>query len=109
MRSRNSESLLLLPLLPIFFVGAFPMFVLSFLGFAGLGILGVLLICVGLADGLDANGTFNEQVIVHGYGRQSERDTQATDLHSRIRFATVVNLTGAALIAASLLGFVYFG
>ena len=109
MRSRESESLLLLPLLPIFLVGLPPMLLLSFLGFAGLVILGVLLICVGLSGGLDANNDFNQQVIVHGYARRSERAIQSSNLHSAIRFATVMNATGAGLVAAGLVGFFCFG
>jgi hypothetical protein len=106
---RQSEILLLLPLLPIFFLGAFPMLLLAFLGFAGLGILGILMICVGLADRLDANGDFNRQVIVHGYARRSERAVHASNLHSEIRFATVMNVTGVGLIIAALFGFFCFG
>ena len=109
MRSRESESLLLLPLLPIFLVGLPPMLLLSFLGFAGLVILGVLLICVGLSGGLDASNDFNEQVIVHGYARRSERAVQSSTLHSAMRFATVMNATGAGLIVAGLVGFFCFG
>ena len=71
MRPRESETLLLLPLLPIFVIGVPPMLLLSFLGFAGLVILGVLLICVGLSDGLDAKSDFNQEVIVRGYARGS--------------------------------------
>ena len=109
MRSRESESFLLLPLLPIFLIGLPPMLLLSFLGYAGLVILGVLLICVGLSGGLDANNDFNEQVIVHGYARRSERTIQASNLHSAMRFATVMNATGAGLIVAGLVGFFCFG
>jgi hypothetical protein len=109
MRPRESETLLLLPLLPIFVVGVPPMLLLSFLGFAGLVILGVLLICVGLSDGLDANSNFNQEVIVHGYARRSERSIQASNLHSAIRFATVMNATGAGLIVVGLFGFFCFG
>jgi len=109
MRSRRSESLLLLPLLPIFLVGMPPMLLLSFLGFAGLVILGVLLICVGLSGGLDANSDFNEQVIVHGYARRSERGIQASNLHSAIRFATLMDVTGAGLIVVGLVGFFCYG
>jgi hypothetical protein len=109
MRSRESESLLLLPLLPIFLIGVPPMLLLSFLGFAGLVILGVLLICVGLSDGLEANSNFNQEVIVHGYARRSERGIQASNLHSAIRFATVMHVTGAGLIIAGLFGFFYLG
>ena len=104
MRSREPQTLLLLPLLPIFFLGAFPMLLLAFLGFAGLVILGVLSICVGLADGLDANRNFNRQVIVDGYARGSERAIHASNLHSAIRFATMMSVAGAGLIIAGLLG-----
>lgn len=109
MRSRASESLLVLPLLPIFLVGLPPMLLLSFLGFAGLVILGVLLICVGLSGGLDANNAFNEEVIVHGYARRSERAAQTSNLHSAIRFGTAMTAIGAGLIAAGLVGFFCFG
>jgi len=109
MRSRRSESLLLLPLLPIFLVGMPPMLLLSFLGFAGLVILGLLLICVGLSGGLDANSDFNEQVIVHGYARHSERGIQASNLHSAIRFAALMDVTGAGLIVVGLVGFFCYG
>lgn len=108
MRSRGHETLLVLPLLPIFLVGVPPMLLLSFLGFAGLVILGVLLICVGLADGLEANSDFNQQVIVHGYARRSERGIQASNLHSAVRFATLMDVTGAGLIVAGLAGFFLF-
>ncbi len=108
MRSRESETLLLLPLLPIFIIGVPPMLLLSFLGFAGLVILGVLLICVGLSDGLEAKSNFNQQIIVHGYARRSERTVQASNLHSAIRFATLLDVAGAGMIIAGLLGFFYF-
>src|SRR3954464_1428088 len=87
MRTRNSETLLLLPLLPIFFVGIFPMLLFGLLGFLGISLLGVLLICVGLSDGLNANSNFNQQIIVHGYANPTNRFRQATDLHSAVRFA----------------------
>ena len=98
----------MLPLLPIFLIGAPPMLLMSFLGFAGLVILGVLLICVGLADGLEANSDFNQQIIVHGYARRSERAIQTSNLHSAIRLATILDVTGAGLIAAGLFGSFYF-
>jgi hypothetical protein len=108
MRPRESEKLLLLPLLPIFLIGMPPMLLLAFLGFAGLVILGVLSICVGLSDGLDANSNFNQQVIVHGYARRSERAVHASNLHSAIRFATIMNVAGVGLIIAGSFGFFYF-
>src|SRR5712664_2210691 len=104
MRSREPDTLLLLPLLPIFLVGVPPMLLLSFLGFAGLVILGVLLICVGLAYGLEANSNFNQQIIVHGYARRSERTVQASKLHSDIRFATLMDVAGVGFIVAGIVG-----
>ena len=84
------------------------MLLLTFLGFAGLVILGVLMICVGLADGLEASSNFNQQVIVHGYARRSERAIQASNRYSAIRFATLMDVAGAGLIAAGLVGFFCF-
>ena len=104
---RQSEILLLVPLLPIFLLGMFPMLLFVFLGFAGLGIAGILVVCIGLSDGLHANSDFNRQVIVHGYARPSERAVHASSLHSAIRFATIMKATGAGLIAAGLLGSFY--
>ena len=109
MQSRESENLLLLPLLPIFFVGAFPMLLFTLLGSAGVILFGILIICVGLSDGLNAHCNFSEQVIVHGYARRSERTVHATDLHSAVRFALLVDAAGAALVAAGLIGFFFFG
>jgi hypothetical protein len=109
MRSRGSESLLLVPLLPIFFVGAFPMLLLSLLGFGGLVIFGILMICVGFTDALEANSAFNEQVIVHGYTRPSERAMQRTDLRAEIHFAILMIVVGAGMAVAGLGGFFYFG
>ena len=106
---RQSEALLLLPLLPIFFLGLFWMLPLAFLGFAGLGVLGILMVCVGLSDGLHANNDFNRQVIVHGYARGSERAVHASNLHSANRFASIIRVTGAGLIVVGLFGFFYFG
>jgi hypothetical protein len=77
--------------------------------FPGIMILGVLLICVGLTERLEANSDFNQQIIVHGYARQSERNLQASNLHSAIRFATLVDLAGAGLITVGVLGFYYLG
>src|ERR1700716_4421979 len=109
MRSRESETLLLLPLLPIFFLGIFPVLLFAFLGFVGLVILGVLLICVGLTDALSANSDFNRQVIVHGYTRRSERTVQASNLHSAVRFATLMGVAVAGLMVAGIFGFLSFG
>ncbi|WP_354067080.1 hypothetical protein [Bradyrhizobium sp. OAE829] len=99
----------MLPLLPIFLIGVPPILLFTLLGFAGFVILGVLLICVGLTERLEANSDFNQQIIVHGYARRSERMIQASNLHSAIRFATIIDLAGAGLIVVGLLGFFYLG
>ena len=106
---RQSDALLVLPLLPIFLVGLFPMLMFALLGFAGLCLLGILLICAGLSDALDAHNDFNQHVIVEGYARRSEQAIHASNLHSAIRSATALRLAGAALLALSLLGLFYFG
>src|SRR5436305_8167602 len=104
MRARNSETLLLLPLLPIFFVGIFPMLLFGLLGFLGISLFGILLICVGMSDGLNANSNFNQQIIVHGYANRADRPNQAM-MHSAVRFALLVDMIGAALVAVGLCGF----
>ena len=109
MRARESDSILLFPLLPIFLVGMFPVLMMALLGFAGLGVLGILLICAGLSDALDAHNDFNQHIIVEGYARRSEQAIHASNLHSAIRSAIALRLAGAALLAASLLGLFYFG
>jgi len=106
---RQSETLLLVPLLPIFLLGMFPMLLIGLLGFFGLIIFGVLLVCVGLTLGLEAHSEFNEEVIVHGYARGSERATQASRLHAAIRSAAVLEVTGLALIVAGVTGLLYAG
>ena len=83
----SSKSIIVLPLLPIFLIGVFPMLLISLLGPAGLVILGILVASAGLTDILDANSTFSEQIIVHGYAKGSERTGQRTALRSEIRFA----------------------
>ena len=104
MRTRGSESFIVLPLLPIFLIGLFPMLLLSLLGPAGLIILGILVASAGLTDILDANGTFSEQIIVHGYARGSERTGQRTALRSEMRFASVMIAAGAGLAVAGIGG-----
>ena len=100
MRTRSSESLVVLPLLPVFLIGVFPMLLLSLFGPAGLIILGILIACAGLTDILDANTEFSEQVIVHGYARGSERAGQRTALRAEMRFAALMIAGGAALAIA---------
>ena len=104
MRTRGSESLIVLPLLPIFLIGVFPMLLLSLLGPAGLIILGILVASAGLTDILDASGTFSEQIIVHGYARGTERAGQRTALRSEMRFASVMIAAGAGLAVAGIGG-----
>ena len=106
MRTQGSESFIVLPLLPIFLIGVFPMLLLSLLGPAGLIILGILVASAGLTDILDASGTFSEQVIVHGYARGSERTGQRTALRSEMRFASVMIAAGAGLAGAGIGGLV---
>src|SRR3954447_25141033 len=108
MQTRNSETLLVLPLLPIFFVGIFPMLLFGLLGFLGSSLFGILLICVGLSDGLNANSNFNRQIIVDGYANRAKRSMQPMDLHSAVRFALIVDMVGAALVAVGVCGFFYF-
>jgi hypothetical protein len=105
---RQSETLLLPLLLPIFLIGMLPMLVFALVGLAGVGILGILVVCVGLSDGLHANSDFNRQIIVHGYARGSERANHASNLRSAGRFATVMKAMGAGLIVVGLFGFFNF-
>jgi hypothetical protein len=105
----KSEALLVLPLLPIFLVGMFPMLIFALLGFAGLALLGILLICAGLSDALDANSNFNQHIIVEGYARRSEQAIHASNLHSAIRSAAAMRIAGVALIVASICGLLYSG
>jgi hypothetical protein len=101
---RQSETLLILPLLPIFFLGMFPALLFAFLGFGGLGLFGLLLISVGLADGLQANCDFNREVIVQGYTRPSERAVHASNLHAVFRSTVILQVVGAGLIIVALIG-----
>ena len=109
MRSRPSETLLLLPLLPVFVVGIFPMLLFGLLGFLGISLFGILLICVGLADGLSANSNFNQQGIVHGLADRDHRSMHSGDLSSATRFALMVDVVGAALVAVGVGGVFWFG
>ncbi|MES5488950.1 hypothetical protein QMZ05_39935 [Bradyrhizobium sp. INPA03-11B] len=106
---RQSETLLLVPLLPIFLLGMFPMLLIGLLGFFGLIIFGILLVCVGLTLGLEAHGEFNEEIIVHGFARGSERATQLSHLHAATRSAALLDLAGIALVIAGILGFFWAG
>ena len=63
------------------------------------------MICVGVTDALEANSSFSEQVIVHGYTRQSERAVQRTNLRSEIHFAFLMIVAGIGMAGAGLCGF----
>ncbi|HTO62210.1 MAG TPA: hypothetical protein VMM15_13255 [Bradyrhizobium sp.] len=104
---RQSETLLVLMLLPIFFLGIFPMMLMALLGFLGLCILGVLMICVGLADGLTEDCDFNRELIVGGFTRPSERAAQASRLSSARRLATWSAVAGAGMVIAGVAGALY--
>jgi hypothetical protein len=106
---RQSETLLLVPLLPIFLIGMFPILLFGLLGFFGLGIFGVLVVSVGLTSALEAHSHFTEDIITHGYGRSSERAVQVTDLQTATRFAVLLDVVGIALILASAVSLIYFG
>jgi hypothetical protein len=106
---RQSETLLLVPLLPIFLLGMFPMFLIGLLGFFGLAIFGVLVICVGLASSNEAHDNFNHDVIVHGYARGSERAAQASNMHTATRLALRLEAVGAAMVITAAIGLCYAG
>ena len=95
---KRSEAILLLPLLPIFLVGMFPMLLIGMLGSAGLVIFGILLIRVALAGTLEAHGDFNQEVIAHGYASGPERAAQASEMQAATRMAVLLHLWGAAMI-----------
>jgi nitrate reductase NapE component len=106
---KRSETLLLLPLLPIFLIGMFPMLLIGMLGSAGLIIFGILLIRVALAGNMEAHGDFNQEVIVHGYARGPERAAQASDLQAAARMAVLLHVSGFAMIAAGIVGLFLVG
>jgi nitrate reductase NapE component len=106
---KRSETLLLLPLLPIFLVGMFPMLLIGMLGSAGLVIFGILLIRVGLAGNMEAHGDFNREVIVHGYARGPERGAQASDLKAAMRMSMLLHVSGLAMITAGIAGLFLVG
>ena len=101
---RRSETLLLLPLLPIFLVGMFPMLLIGMLGYAGLAIFGILLVRVALAATMDAHSDFNLEIIAHGYGRAPERAAHVSELQAETRFAVLFHMAGIAMIVAGISG-----
>ena len=106
---KRSETLLLLPLLPIFLIGMFPMLLIGMLGSAGLIIFGILLIRVALAGNMEAHGDFNQEVIVHGYARRPDRAAQASDLQAATRMSLLMHLSGAVMIVAGIAGLFFIG
>jgi len=106
---KRSETLLLLPLLPVFLVGMFPMLLIGMLGSAGLVIFGILLIRVGLAGTMDAHGDFNQEIIVHGYASGPARAAQVSDLQAATRMSMALYLAGAAMIVAGIAGLLFVG
>ena len=92
MRTRGSESFIVLPLLPIFLIGLFPMLLLSLLGPAGLIILGILVASAGLTDILDASGALTIRKVYadrvtgncsHQHGTARMGDDGATSVLNR--------------------------
>ena len=106
---KRSETLLLLPLLPIFLLGVLPMLLLSLMGPVGLIILGILIVCAGFTDILEANTSFSEQLIVHGYARGSQRNGQRMTLRSEMRFAALMIAVGAGLAITGIAGLFFAG
>ena len=106
---KRSETLLLLPLLPIFLIGMFPMLLIGMLGSAGLVIFGILLIRVALAGNMEAHGDFNQEVIVHGYATGPERAAQVSDLQAATRMSVLLHAAGAAMIVAGIAGVCFAG
>ena len=95
---RQSETFLLVPLLPIFLLGMFPVLIMALLGVAGLALVGILLISAGLTDALDAKNDFNQHIVVEGYAGDTQRAIYASDLRSSIRSATVSGSPTSAVL-----------
>src|SRR5262249_127729 len=106
---KRSEATLLLPLLPIFVVGMFPMLVIGMLGPAGLIIFGILLIRVALASSMQAHADFNQEVIVHGWPSGPERAAGTSEMESAMRMAVLLHVAGFAMIAAGIAGLFFAG
>ena len=109
MRSLQSESLLVLPLFPIFLMGAFPFLLMSFLGFAGIGILGALMMSAALTVGLDADSEFNAQNSAARFAGRADGIVQSSTRDAMVRFATFVGVAGAALVAVAAVALAFGG
>ena len=106
---RQSETSLLIALLPIFVVGMFPILMFGLLGFAGLALLGALLMSAGLSDVLLASSDFNQEIVVHGYAPRSERAVHVSRRHATVRLAMLMLATGSGFAVAGVVGLVFFG
>ena len=95
---KRSETLLLLPLLPIFLIGMFPMLLIGMLGSAGLVIFGILLIRVGLAGTMEAHGDFNQEIIVHGYAAARSAPRRPPTCRQRRAWRVLCHVAGIAMI-----------
>jgi hypothetical protein len=109
MRSLRSESLLVLPLFPIFLAGAFPFLLMGLLGFAGIGILGALMMSAALTVALDADTEFNAQSSAARVAGRVESGIQSATRDAMVRFAKAVGLAGAALVVVAVAGLAIYG
>ena len=101
---RTSEILLVVPLLPIFFLGMLPMLVFPLVGFTGLAITGVLMAAGGFAERLRAMNEYSEHTVIRGYVAPSERAFHLSTLKTSGRFATALNVVGVAVSFVGLAG-----
>lgn len=67
------------------------------------------MICVGLASSNEAHDNFNNDVIVHGYARGSERAARASDMHLAARLGLRLEAVGAAMVVGAAIGWFYAG
>lgn len=109
MRSLQSESLLVVPLFPVFLAGAFPFLLMGFLGFAGIGILGILMMSAALTVALDADTEFNDQTSAARFNGRGVGIAQSSTRDAMVRFATFVGLAGAVLVAVAAAGLTFGG
>ena len=109
MRSLQSESLLVLPLFPVFLIGAFPFLLMGFLGFAGIGVLGVLMMSAALTVALDADTEFNAQNSAARFAGRPDSLVQSSTRDAMVRFAKFVGFAGAALVAVAAAGLMTTG
>lgn len=99
MRSSNSEAFIVLPLLPIFLAGAFPILLMGFLGFAGLAMAGALMMSAALTMALDTDTERKQRMIAQGVSRSNDRSAQSAAEDDTLFFAKAFGAAGAALVA----------